>query len=351
MLFSQVVTQLVKDMSTSSSSSAAAVPVVVAAKPGTNKAAPRAPGGNSNKNKNNHGNAHKNGGNNNNNRNNNKKVRKLHMPSAYVHPRVYKAHLRNGCVMVRSPLDVDDVYNRGIYGKPMLRKGAPIVGDDFLVLSDVETLFLVKLGALEVTRDVDSSSSSSSSSIGPTNRPAKRRKTTAAQSPSSSSSSSCSAYGDKKGDAVGVDALWTLFTRKNPRFPCMYAVYHYLRARGWVPRSGLKYAADFVVYKFGPSHTHAEYCVNVKGVDAELRPVDEYSRREQRLGGVHAGLRMTHTVAKDMLLAYVVIPSDCDMSSPACLPALRLEFRRLKRWDPTSTRDTTRGETKMSDAA
>ena len=43
----------------------------------------------------------------------------------------------------------------------------------------------------------------------------------------------------------------------NP-FLINYAVYHHYRSLGWVVRGGIKFCADFLLYKKGPVFTHAE---------------------------------------------------------------------------------------------
>jgi len=57
------------------------------------------------------------------------------------------------------------------------------------------------------------------------------------------------------------------FCESEERFLLRYIVYFSLRARGWIPRSGLKFGTDFVVYSDRPSVLHAEYCVAVRSVD------------------------------------------------------------------------------------
>jgi tRNA-splicing endonuclease subunit Sen2 len=71
---------------------------------------------------------------------------------------------------------------------------------------------------------------------------------------------------------------WNEFRRAEPRFPALYTAYHFLRTRAWVspfclafnaqaqpacsmaqvPKTGLKFGVDFVIYKLGPSYYHAQ---------------------------------------------------------------------------------------------
>ncbi|CAB3380052.1 Hypothetical predicted protein [Cloeon dipterum] len=57
---------------------------------------------------------------------------------------------------------------------------------------------------------------------------------------------------------------WDLFCQVEPNFPARYAVYHHLRSKGWVVKSGSKFGAEFVVYKDGPSHYHASSVVVIE---------------------------------------------------------------------------------------
>lgn len=44
-------------------------------------------------------------------------------------------------------------------------------------------------------------------------------------------------------------------------FIIKYAAYHYFRIKNWIPRSGMYYGCDFVLYRYGPGIDHGTYCV------------------------------------------------------------------------------------------
>lgn len=70
--------------------------------------------------------------------------------------------------------------------------------------------------------------------------------------------------GEKQGEYVGIEELWTTCVTRDPRFPYLFAAYKHLRLRGWVVRSGLKYGVDFLLYNgAGPEFSHAEYGARV----------------------------------------------------------------------------------------
>ncbi|XP_059475538.1 tRNA-splicing endonuclease subunit Sen2 isoform X2 [Neocloeon triangulifer] len=57
---------------------------------------------------------------------------------------------------------------------------------------------------------------------------------------------------------------WALFSYIQPTFPIRYVVYHYLKSKGWVVRSGSKLGGDYVIYKDSPSRYHASSIVLVE---------------------------------------------------------------------------------------
>lgn len=47
---------------------------------------------------------------------------------------------------------------------------------------------------------------------------------------------------------LSVLKLWTFFSEVQPKFRTVYMAYHHFRAKGWVPKVGLKYATDLCEY-------------------------------------------------------------------------------------------------------
>ena len=68
--------------------------------------------------------------------------------------------------------------------------------------------------------------------------------------------------------------LWTQLCAYCHRFPFTYSVYRHYRKKGWVPKSGLKFGVDFILYKDGPVFYHSSYavlvCEEVENVDPVL---------------------------------------------------------------------------------
>ncbi|KAJ6668420.1 hypothetical protein lerEdw1_015797 [Lerista edwardsae] len=94
--------------------------------------------------------------------------------------------------------------------------------------------------------------------------------------------------------------LWRFFSDVQPNFRTVYMAYHYFRCKGWVPKVGLKYAADLLLYRKGPPFYHASY-----SVIAELVVGDDFERSSQRpfswktLCGLN---RTTANVSKELIV-------------------------------------------------
>lgn len=78
-------------------------------------------------------------------------------------------------------------------------------------------------------------------------------------------------------------------------FSSKFLVYKDLREKGWIVRPGLKYGADFSIYKYGPHLEHAPLLINVFSKEKELLGIDF----------VRAG-RLATSVKKKWVLALVL---------------------------------------------
>lgn len=89
-------------------------------------------------------------------------------------------------------------------------------------------------------------------------------------------------------------AVRDFFSEHDARFRERFAVYRDLRKRGYVPKSGAKFGADFRVYEKGvkPGEGHAKYLVRVVRDRLDVRDL-------------MAASRVAHTVKKRLLLAVV----------------------------------------------
>ncbi|XP_026788722.3 tRNA-splicing endonuclease subunit Sen2 isoform X2 [Pangasianodon hypophthalmus] len=146
----------------------------------------------------------------------------------------------------------------------------------------------------------------------------------------------------RDGEALSILQLWRMFRSAQPNFEITYAAYHYFRSKGWVPKSGIKYGTDLMLYRKGPPFYHASYSVVVERVDessqgAALRPFTWRS--------LAALSRTTANVSKELMFSYVIVPSDMteeDFSSPECLKSLKVQEIIVSRW--ISSRERTEQE-------
>uniref|UniRef100_A0A8C1KXN9 tRNA-splicing endonuclease subunit Sen2 n=1 Tax=Cyprinus carpio TaxID=7962 RepID=A0A8C1KXN9_CYPCA len=139
------------------------------------------------------------------------------------------------------------------------------------------------------------------------------------------------------GEALSVAQVWTMFRSLQPNFSSSYAAYHYFRSKGWVPKSGIKYGTDLLLYRKGPPFYHASYSVVVERCDESLRPFSWKS--------LAALSRTTGNVSKELMLCFVITPSDVTedmLSSPECLKRLAVQEVIVSRW--VSSRERTEPE-------
>ncbi|XP_027858469.1 tRNA-splicing endonuclease subunit Sen2 isoform X2 [Xiphophorus couchianus] len=136
-------------------------------------------------------------------------------------------------------------------------------------------------------------------------------------------------------EPLSVVQLWRKFRLLRPDFVSSYAAYHHFRSRGWVPKGGggAKYGVDLMLYRKGPPFYHASYSVVVErtgeslGGAAALRP---FSWRS-----LAALSRITATVSKELMLCYIIYPTDLsedDLDSPVCLSRLKVQEVIVSRW-------------------
>jgi tRNA-splicing endonuclease subunit Sen2 len=97
--------------------------------------------------------------------------------------------------------------------------------------------------------------------------------------------------------------------RPDDPFLVNYAVYHHFRSLGWVPRHGIKFGVDWIIYQRGPVFDHSEFGIMV--MPAYSDPVWEGHEHEEPkrswswLMGVN---RVLSHVLKSLVLVYVDIP-------------------------------------------
>lgn len=118
------------------------------------------------------------------------------------------------------------------------------------------------------------------------------------------------------------------------RFIAYYAAYHHYRSHGWCARSGVKFAADFVLYRRGPPFQHADFTVTVIPVFPNGQEDTLDWHENTRWGRVIGGVRKT------TIYCYVELP-DLDYqahSLRSVLESCKVTDVSHKRWRAVANR-------------
>ncbi|XP_007952299.1 tRNA-splicing endonuclease subunit Sen2 [Orycteropus afer afer] len=133
-------------------------------------------------------------------------------------------------------------------------------------------------------------------------------------------------------EPLTIIKLWKAFTAVQPSFKTTYMAYHYFRSKGWVPKVGLKYGTDLLLYRKGPPFYHASYSVIIELVDDLF---EGSLRRPFSWKSLAALSRVSVNVSKELMLCYLIKPStmtDEEMESPECMKRIKVQEVILSRW-------------------
>ena len=78
----------------------------------------------------------------------------------------------------------------------------------------------------------------------------------------------------KENKDLSTKEFYKLAKNVHHKFEEKYTIYKDLREKGYIPRPGLKFGADFVIYRLGPGLEHSLLMVHVLPHDAEITAVD-----------------------------------------------------------------------------
>ncbi|KAG2207275.1 hypothetical protein INT46_003194 [Mucor plumbeus] len=130
---------------------------------------------------------------------------------------------------------------------------------------------------------------------------------------------------------LSIADCWSIFCKSNSQFHSHYAVYHFYRSLGWVPKSGSKFGVDFVLYQSGPSFRHADFAVIVIPLMSDKIEETKSWDWLLRLN------RICTQVKKTLMLCYVTIPKETN--SFLNLDEYRIRQVIYKRWSPQRNRE------------
>lgn len=124
-----------------------------------------------------------------------------------------------------------------------------------------------------------------------------------------------------------------------------YAVYHYFRSLGWVPRAGIKFGVDWLLYARGPVFDHAQYGLIVEPSysDASWKKLGKKSP-QRTWAFLHSIVRALSHVYKSLLWVYVDVPPPdkfneaLDKGITEALKLYKVREFPIKRWSPNRNR-------------
>jgi len=97
--------------------------------------------------------------------------------------------------------------------------------------------------------------------------------------------------------------------RPDDSFLVNYAVYHHFRSLGWVPRHGIKFGVDWIIYQRGPVFDHSEFGIMVMPAYSDAAWEGHDHEEEKRSWSWLMGInRVLSHVLKSLVLVYVDIP-------------------------------------------
>jgi tRNA-intron lyase len=119
---------------------------------------------------------------------------------------------------------------------------------------------------------------------------------------------------------ITMGELMKDFTTNDPEFLIKYVAYHNLRVQGWIPKCGMKFGVNFLLYKGSPSLFHSTYSVIISNEGKT-----ESTLCWQQIISL---TRVNESVHKDLVVCTITVPplEGSDDSDDA---ATRIKLTRL----------------------
>jgi len=95
------------------------------------------------------------------------------------------------------------------------------------------------------------------------------------------------------------DEFYEICKKIHHKFEEKFVIYQDLRQKGYIPRPGLKFGADFVVYKKGPGLEHSPFIAHVLPHDAKITAIDMV-----RAGRLATSVRKKFVIANPLTMSY-----------------------------------------------
>ena len=103
----------------------------------------------------------------------------------------------------------------------------------------------------------------------------------------------------KENKDLSTKEFYKLAKNVHHKFEEKYTIYKDLREKGYIPRPGLKFGADFVIYRLGPGLEHSLFMVHVLPHDAEITAVELV-----RAGRLATSVRKKFVIANPLTKSY-----------------------------------------------
>jgi len=95
------------------------------------------------------------------------------------------------------------------------------------------------------------------------------------------------------------DEFYGICKKIHHKFEEKFIIYQDLRQKGYIPRPGLKFGADFVVYKKGPGLEHSPFIAHVLPHDSKITAIDMV-----RAGRLATSVRKKFVIANPLTMSY-----------------------------------------------
>jgi tRNA-intron lyase len=143
---------------------------------------------------------------------------------------------------------------------------------------------------------------------------------------------------------LDIHVLWQRLQVARSDFLMLYLAYHHFRSKGWIPRTGLQYGVDFVLYQRHPALAHSDYSVliqPVKNSGGGTAAPAALTRPPLSWHDLQVTNRLTGQVGKRLLLFYVQDNNGpgTNYSSPKCLAHFAVQERVVRRYVPEAQRN------------
>ena len=103
------------------------------------------------------------------------------------------------------------------------------------------------------------------------------------------------------GENLSIESLWREDDSKSGLL-ARYVAYYHLRNSGWVPRCGLKFGVNFLLYEESPAHSHSTYAIIV----TESLSNNEEGRLTWQQ--VMSTVRVNESASKEVVICCVTLP-------------------------------------------